>query len=124
MTVIAESSSAPTTESTADTLVPETSPATPRPPSTPTATRIMAAIRWYQRAAEGRLSPCRFYPSCSTYALDAVEMHGTGRGLWLAVRRLVRCRPFGPSGYDPVPERRGADHPSDHSCERGPARHV
>jgi putative membrane protein insertion efficiency factor len=61
-------------------------------------------VRWYQRAAEGRLSPCRFYPSCSSYAVEALEVHGTRRGLWLTVRRLVRCRPFGPSGFDPVPE--------------------
>src|SRR3954449_6044837 len=61
-------------------------------------------INSYQVAREGRPSPCRFYPSCSSYALEALEVHGTGRGLWLAARRLVRCRPFGPSGFDPVPE--------------------
>ena len=58
----------------------------------------------YQKAAEGRPSPCRFTPSCSAYAIEALEVHGTARGLWLTVRRLVRCRPFGPSGWDPVPE--------------------
>jgi putative membrane protein insertion efficiency factor len=52
---------------------------------------------------EGRPSPCRFTPSCSAYALEALDTHGTRRGLWLTLRRLVRCRPFGPSGYDPVP---------------------
>jgi len=64
-------------------------------------------MRWilrYQRAFEGRPSPCRFTPSCSEYALDAVRLHGAGRGSWLATRRLLRCRPFGPSGWDPVPE--------------------
>lgn len=60
-------------------------------------------ILFYQRAMEGRPSPCRFTPSCSSYALEAIELHGTGRGVWLALRRLLRCRPFGPSGYDPVP---------------------
>jgi len=45
----------------------------------------------YQGAREGRPSPCRFYPSCSSYALEALEVHGTGRGLWLATRRLLRC---------------------------------
>ena len=65
--------------------------------------RATAMIRWYQRAADGRPSPCRFTPSCSSYALEAFEVHGTGRGLWLTVRRLLRCRPFGPSGFDPVP---------------------
>ena len=53
---------------------------------------------------EGRPSPCRFTPSCSAYAVEALEVHGSVRGLWLTVRRLVRCRPFGPSGWDPVPE--------------------
>jgi putative membrane protein insertion efficiency factor len=52
---------------------------------------------------EGRPSPCRFTPSCSQYAIDALAQHGTARGLWLTVRRLLRCRPFGPSGWDPVP---------------------
>jgi uncharacterized protein len=66
--------------------------------------RVLRSILWYQRATEGRPSPCRFFPSCSAYALEAVEQHGTRRGLLLATRRLVRCRPFGPSGFDPVPD--------------------
>lgn len=64
-------------------------------------------LRWidrYQRAYEGRPSPCRFTPSCSEYAREALELHGGRRGTWLALRRIARCRPFGPSGYDPVPE--------------------
>jgi putative membrane protein insertion efficiency factor len=72
--------------------------------------KVLAAIEWYQRAAEGRPSPCRFFPSCSSYAHEAVSVHGLGRGGWLAIRRLLRCRPLGPSGFDPVPERRA--HPS------------
>ncbi len=64
----------------------------------------LRAIRWYQAAREGRPSPCRFYPTCSQYGLEAIEGHGLGRGLWLTLRRLVRCRPFGPSGVDPVPD--------------------
>lgn len=46
---------------------------------------------------------CRFHPSCSTYAADALRAHGLARGLWLAARRLARCHPFGGSGFDPVP---------------------
>lgn len=68
----------------------------------------MRAVHWYQVASEGRPSPCRFTPTCSSYALEALEVHGTGRGLWLTIRRLLRCRPFGPSGWDPVPEARTA----------------
>jgi len=68
------------------------------------ARRLIAAVRWYQRAFDGRPSPCRFTPSCSCYAVEALEVHGAGRGLWLTIRRLLRCRPFGPSGFDPVPE--------------------
>jgi hypothetical protein len=64
---------------------------------------LIALVRWYQRAFDGRPSPCRFTPSCSCYAVEALETHGARRGLWLTLRRLVRCRPFGPSGFDPVP---------------------
>lgn len=61
------------------------------------------ALRAYQAAASGRASPCRFYPSCSAYAIEAVERHGALVGLWLAARRLARCRPFGGHGVDLVP---------------------
>lgn len=66
--------------------------------------RMLRAIEWYQRAFSWRPSPCRFTPSCSVYAHEAIGLHGAGRGLWLTIRRLSRCRPFGPSGFDPVPE--------------------
>ena len=68
---------------------------------------MLDAIGFYQRAFEGRPSPCRFFPSCSEYSREAIETHGSGRGLWLTVRRLVHCRPFGPTGFDPVPSAHG-----------------
>jgi putative membrane protein insertion efficiency factor len=49
-------------------------------------------------------SACKFYPSCSHYAYEAIELHGYRRGTWLAVRRLLRCRPFVLGGLDPVPD--------------------
>ena len=64
---------------------------------------MLSAVLAYQRAFAGRPSPCRFFPSCSEYSREAIETHGAARGLWLTVRRLLRCRPFGPSGFDPVP---------------------
>jgi len=65
---------------------------------------MLGSIAWYQMAFAYRLSPCRFYPSCSVYAQEAIESFGPLKGCLLALRRLSRCRPFGPSGYDPVPE--------------------
>jgi uncharacterized protein len=64
-----------------------------------------ALLTAYQGASSGRVSPCRFYPSCSSYAVEAFEVHGLWRGLVLTARRLVRCRPFGPHGVDLVPVR-------------------
>lgn len=63
----------------------------------------LAAITLYQGLRAGRPSPCRFVPSCSQYAADAVEEHGVFKGASLALRRLSRCRPRGGRGYDPVP---------------------
>ena len=61
-------------------------------------------IRGYQLIVSPWLGPrCRFYPSCSNYALEALEVHGALRGSWLAVRRIGRCHPFHPGGFDPVP---------------------
>jgi putative membrane protein insertion efficiency factor len=65
---------------------------------------LVACIRAYQLARLGRVSPCRFTPTCSHYAAEALVRHGARRGLALALRRLGRCRPGGPSGYDPVPD--------------------
>jgi uncharacterized protein len=61
-------------------------------------------IRGYQLLISPLLPPsCRFTPSCSQYALEAVTRHGALRGTWLAARRLARCHPFHPGGFDPVP---------------------
>ena len=65
---------------------------------------VMLLVRLYQAARAGRPSPCRYVPSCSTYALEAVERHGAVKGSWLALRRLGRCHPWGGFGFDPVPD--------------------
>ncbi len=67
---------------------------------------LVALISFYRRARAGSVSPCRFYPSCSQYALEAVQVHGATRGSYLATRRILRCNPFGPHGVDLVPEPR------------------
>jgi putative membrane protein insertion efficiency factor len=65
---------------------------------------LAALIRGYQLTLS-RLLPasCRFHPSCSQYTLEAVRKYGVVRGGWLGIRRLVRCHPFNPGGFDPVP---------------------
>ena len=66
---------------------------------------LVGGVRAYRLLLSPWLgSACRFEPTCSAYAIEALDVHGTTRGLWLTVRRLLRCRPFGPSGWDPVPE--------------------
>ena len=65
---------------------------------------LLALLRGYQRLVSPLLAPrCRFLPSCSQYAVEAVERHGAGRGSWLALRRVTRCHPFHTGGFDPVP---------------------
>jgi len=65
---------------------------------------VLALIRFYQNTISKLLPPsCRFYPSCSQYGYEAVSKYGVLRGGWLAVRRLARCHPLNPGGYDPVP---------------------
>jgi len=62
-------------------------------------------VRFYRRWISPLLLPrCRFYPSCSAYSLEALETHGSVRGCWLSLRRVLRCNPFNPGGFDPVPE--------------------
>ena len=64
---------------------------------------MIVALRGYQRMFASRPSPCRFVPSCSEYAIEALESRGVLRGSWLTLRRLSRCHPLGGHGFDPVP---------------------
>ena len=65
---------------------------------------LRGLIVTYRRVISPMLPPsCRFEPTCSTYALEALERHGPWRGSWLTVRRVLRCNPLGGSGFDPVP---------------------
>lgn len=65
---------------------------------------LILPIRFYQIAISPLLGPsCRFTPTCSEYARQALIKHGPFKGLWLAIRRILRCHPWGGSGYDPVP---------------------
>ena len=71
----------------------------------PAARLIALPIRAYRLAISPLLGPrCRFHPSCSAYAVEALRRHGAARGGWLAVRRIARCHPWGGSGVDPVPD--------------------
>ena len=81
---------------------------TPRKGDGPTrwlAAPLIGLIGLYQRFISPLLAPrCRFSPSCSTYAMEALERHGLWRGGWLSLWRLLRCHPFTAGGYDPVPD--------------------
>ena len=69
---------------------------------------IIKAIRFYQKKISPLFGPrCRYYPTCSQYAVEAVERFGAIKGSFLAVSRLLRCNPLFPGGYDPVPQKKG-----------------
>lgn len=71
----------------------------------PVSAVLVGAARLYQRYVSPLSAPrCRFYPSCSSYAITAVEKHGALKGTWMAARRLIRCNPWNPGGVDDVPE--------------------
>lgn len=66
---------------------------------------LLSLIRFYQRAVSPYTRPsCKYFPTCSNYALEAIERFGAGKGLLLALWRILRCNPFSRGGYDPVPE--------------------
>jgi putative membrane protein insertion efficiency factor len=88
---------------------------------------MLAAVRFYQRAISPAFPPrCRFEPSCSAYAAEALEVHGAVRGSWLALRRLAKCAPWHPGGLDLVPPRGGSTRttgtaePTHSSCTAAP----
>jgi len=65
---------------------------------------LIGVLGVYKKFVSPLLPPaCRFEPTCSVYAMEAIEIHGPARGVWLAIRRLLRCHPFSRGGFDPVP---------------------
>lgn len=81
---------------------------------------LVILVRGYQWILSPLLPPsCRFEPTCSSYAVEALSRHGAVRGGWLALRRLARCHPWASGGYDPVPPADRADRDHSHSCCAG-----
>ncbi|WP_209020990.1 membrane protein insertion efficiency factor YidD [Evansella clarkii] len=67
---------------------------------------LLKAIRFYQRFISRYTPPsCRFYPTCSHYGMEAVQRFGAAKGGWLTIKRILKCHPFHPGGFDPVPEK-------------------
>lgn len=73
---------------------------------------LQVSVKFYRKWISPLKPPtCRFYPTCSAYALEALEVHGAAKGSWLAIKRICKCHPFHPGGIDYVPPRKGEDMP-------------
>ena len=71
---------------------------------------LLGMIRFYRKYISPAFPPCcRFTPTCSQYALEAIQVHGAAKGVFLALKRILRCNPLFPGGYDPVPPRKGGN---------------
>ena len=81
----------------------KTLPGVERPATLPGRVLALGVIAYRRWISPGLPARCRFYPSCSAYTLEALAVHGALRGSWLAIRRIGRCHPFHPGGFDPVP---------------------
>lgn len=72
---------------------------------------LISIIRFYQKAISPLMPPsCRFYPTCSHYGIEAIKIHGALKGSWLTIKRISKCHPFHPGGFDPVPEKKHHEH--------------
>ena len=86
--------------------------------SSPLAWFFVGLVRFYQLVISPLLGPrCRFQPTCSSYALEAITLHGGIKGGWLALKRIAKCHPWGGFGYDPVPK--GTSKAANHCCDGG-----
>ena len=84
---------------------------------------LLLPIRFYKACISPMLPPsCRYVPTCSQYAIEAIQIHGPLKGLWLAVKRILSCHPWGGSGYDPVPIKTPTDIHTHHDPRRVPPR--
>ena len=67
---------------------------------------LISIIKIYQKIPFSSHNKCRFIPTCSNYAIEAIDKHGSLKGMYLSIKRIIRCNPWGTSGYDPVPDKR------------------